>query len=328
MHSIVFHKAFFLSLLIMSKLSGMGQFAPPPGNEGTTAIHADSSVIEDWAMQVDVVRGYLNAADSGLGKVNHGEPLNAAGKANNQVVSLGDGGTATYSFDTPVVNGEGADFAIYENSFSDDFLELAFVEVSSDGQNFVRFPAVSRTQTDSQISSFGKIEATNIYNLAGKYRVLYGTPFDLSELADSSGVDIMNIRHIRIRDVVGSLSEDIASYDSEGNIINDPWPTEFNSGGFDLDALAVINNNNTLNSVTKIAGQPDIYPNPVTNNLIIDTKFSDCIIQIISANGTLVQDIHSDRSRMVIDMRRVETGLYFVRVINSEMIFSKKIVKK
>lgn len=327
MNLFLFHKVFFLSLLIMSKLSGMGQFAPPPGNDGPTAIHADSSAIKGWAEQVNIVRGYLNAADSSLGTVAHGQPVNATGKANNQVVSLGDGGTATYSFESPVVNGEGADFAIYENSFSDEFLELAFVEVSSDGEDFVRFPAVSKTQTDSQISSFGTIDATKIYNLAGKYRVFYGTPFDLSELADSSGIDIMNITHIKIRDVVGSLSEDIASYDSEGNIINDPWPTEFNAGGFDLDALAIINNT-TLNSVPKSVDQPDIYPNPVSNHLIIDTKFPDYRIQIMSVNGELVQNIRSDRSRIVIDMRRFEPGFYVVRVINSEMSFSKKIVKK
>ena len=31
-----------------------------------------------------------------------------------------------------------------------------------------------------------------------------------------------------------------ASYDSQGNIINDPFPTPFETGGFDLDAIGVI----------------------------------------------------------------------------------------
>jgi hypothetical protein len=38
------------------------------------------------------------------------------------------------------------------------------------------------------------------------------------------------------------LSENnYASYDSQGHQINDPWPTNFPTGGFDLDAVGVIN---------------------------------------------------------------------------------------
>jgi len=59
----------------------------------------------------------------------------------------------------------GFDFAVFENSFNDSFLELAFVEVSSDGINFVRFPATSNTQTDVQITGFGTIDPTYINNL-------------------------------------------------------------------------------------------------------------------------------------------------------------------
>ena len=44
--------------------------------------------------------------------------------------------------------------------------------------------------------------------------------------------------------VVKWLSEnDYASYDSQRHQINDPWPTAFDigTGGFDLDAVGVIN---------------------------------------------------------------------------------------
>ena len=38
------------------------------------------------------------------------------------------------------------------------------------------------------------------------------------------------------------LSEnDYSRCDSQGHQINDPWPTNFPTGGFDLDAVGVIN---------------------------------------------------------------------------------------
>ncbi|MEZ4890487.1 MAG: hypothetical protein R2779_08015 [Crocinitomicaceae bacterium] len=35
------------------------------------------------------------------------------------------------------------------------FSELGFVKLASDGTNFVRFPAISEIQTDTQIGGFG-----------------------------------------------------------------------------------------------------------------------------------------------------------------------------
>ena len=74
-----------------------------------------------------------------MGKASSGDTNSPLGKAGDgTILSLGDGGEATLTFSTPISNGQGADFAIFENSFSATFLELGLVEVSSDGQNFVR----------------------------------------------------------------------------------------------------------------------------------------------------------------------------------------------
>ena len=50
-------------------------------------------------------------------------------------------------------------------------------------------------------------KAIDINNLAGKYRALYGTPFDLEELSDYQAINIDSITHIRVIDVVGSIKE-------------------------------------------------------------------------------------------------------------------------
>ncbi len=239
-----------LWLLFLTPLAhAQGPFPPAAGQPGSTAIHKDDPSFKAWATGYEIKRGWVNMADTSLyvngsNKASYGHPSAALGVASGvstQVVSLGDGGSITLTFSVPVVNGPGFDFAVFENSFSDNYLELAFVEVSSDGQRFVRFPAVSLTPTNIQVGSFGSLDPTNLHNLSGKYRGGFGTPFDLNDLADSSGVNINNVRFIRVIDVVGSINPAFATYDAQGNKINDPFPTPFNSSGFDLDGIGLIN---------------------------------------------------------------------------------------
>lgn len=219
-----------------------GPYAPAAGQAGSTAIHMGDPSFVAWATGVEVVRGPMDLSNPGDGDASYGTAGNALGQAvgdSYDVVSLGDGGQATLTFDSPIYNGSGWDFAIFENSFSDTFLELAFVEVSSNGSEFFRFPSVSLTQTDTQVGGFGALDATNIHNLAGKYRQGYGTPFDLEGLAGTAGLDVNSVGWVRFVDVVGSIDDDYATYDSLGNKINDPWTTPFASSGFDLDAVGV-----------------------------------------------------------------------------------------
>ena len=114
------------------------------------------------------------------------------------------------------------------------------VEVSSNGTDFIRFPATTELLNSSQIGSFENMDATYFDNLAGKYIANYGVPFDLSELPDTSILDKQNITHIKLVDVIGTIDTAYASFDQFGNPINDPWPTNFASGGFDLDAVGII----------------------------------------------------------------------------------------
>jgi hypothetical protein len=91
------------------------------------------------------------------------------------------------------------------------------------------------------VDDFSLLNPTYLHNLAGKYRGEQGTPFDLGELPRDPKLDLGRITHVRIVDVVGSINPAWGSYDSEGRIIKDPFPTRFESGGFDLDAVGVMN---------------------------------------------------------------------------------------
>ncbi len=219
-------------------------FCGAVGTEGCTAIRFDSSIVAAWATGCTIVRGPVDITNPEGPKVHYGTDdagIGPASTSTTDAVSLGDGGTATLTFAEPIRNIAGPDFAVFENSFDDHFLELAFVEVSSDGVNFVRFPASSLTQTETQLS--GNLDPTLLNNLAGKYRVGYGTPFDLEELRGSAGLDINNVTHVRLVDVVGTIDPQYATRDHKGRIVNDPWPTNdtvYASGGFDLTGVAVL----------------------------------------------------------------------------------------
>lgn len=235
-----------LGFLVLSLLGGAAcaQFDGAVGTDGCKAIPCTDSRIVSWATGVELNLGPQDIAVSDSPLVSYKDFKEAIGACssddNLSVVSLGDGGTATLTFDRPIKNGPGPDFAVFENSFNDTFLELAFVEVSSDGVHFVRFAATSNTPIES-IGGMGSIDPTKINNLAGKYRSGWGTPFDLEELSGSENLDINNIRFVRIVDVVGTTDPVYATRDSHGNIVVDPYPTNSYSGGFDLDGVAVLN---------------------------------------------------------------------------------------
>ncbi|MFU8847657.1 MAG: hypothetical protein ACNA77_02920 [Opitutales bacterium] len=261
-------------------------FAPAAGQVGSTAVAKDDPAIVAWAT------GFTNVI-YGAGVASQWQtPVNALGPAvgdSFDVVSLGSGGEITLTFSQAIRDGDGPDFAVFENSFSDTFLELAWVEVSTDGIHFIRFPNFSYTEEPT-----GSIDATHIHGLAGKYRQGYGTPFDLQQLqlayaavlngTDSfapdyrqsllenfSEVDLDEIRYVRILDVVGDGNH----LDAQGFPIYDPYPTS-GSAGFDLEAIAVIHQ-------AELSG----IPQTIDFTEIGNQRFSDGSLQLeaVSSSG-------------------------------------------
>jgi hypothetical protein len=203
--------------------------------------------VQEWASSVvSFTRGPQDITNPNSPPASTGVASNALGSGGG-LVSLGDGGSITLGFTTPIANGAGADFAVFENGFVSGsgglaFLELATVSVSSDGVHFFEFPDVSLTQTTTQVGGFGLLDASNLYDLAGKYIAGFGTGFDLSELAGISPfLNVNDVIDVRITDVVGSINPQFGTRDSLGNLINDPFTTPGASSGFDLTGVGVIN---------------------------------------------------------------------------------------
>lgn len=300
------------------------QFSPEAGMPGSIAIHADSSTFMNWAKQCYVTRGpydIINMTDS---LASYGSPQDATDKADGNAVSLGDGGYAVLRFNPPISDGNGFDFAVFENSFDGHFLELAFVEVSSDSINWHRFDAVSLTPYNIQVLTFGTIETVKINNLAGKFRIMYGTPFDLSELHGISTLNTDSVCYVKITDAVGCVDQQYASYDSHGNIINDPYPTPFFTGGFDLDAAGVINEKPYGAETLIFDFDVKIYPNPVRNYLIIESS-SVFAYKLTDIAGSAV--ISGNSAGFVkAELSHCRQGIYFLTINTGKHSYKKKIV--
>ena len=247
--------------------SGIPGFVGPDGLGTVSSNNTMNPLFVDWATGF---QNYLPAP----GVLDQWQtPERALGPVSgvfDDIVSLGEltaeqiaaeaaPGEITLTFNSPLQNGEGPDFAVFENGFGFAdmgtlFAELAYVEVSTDGAHFLRFPSTSLTP--APVAPFGQLNPTQVYNLAGKHvnngvvlpddefvPTSWGTPFDLavlSELANTQSglVDLNDINFVRIVDIPGNG----AFMDTAGRPIYDSWPTPIpGSGGFDLEAVGVIN---------------------------------------------------------------------------------------
>ncbi|RYM36111.1 T9SS type A sorting domain-containing protein [Brumimicrobium glaciale] len=325
------NKYIFILLSTCSSLTFGQSYAPAAGEPGSTAIEYNNPIFVGWATNVEIERGFIDISDTtvyydGSNKATFGSPANAIGSASNittDCVSLGDSGIAIVTFDSPIFNGSGPDFAVFENGLSNTFLELGHVEVSSDGINYVRFPSHSETQTNTPIGSFGMLEPTYLHNLAGKYKVGFGTPFDLEELKDSLALDITHISHVKIIDVVGAL-DGSGTMDAYGNKINDPYPTPFASGGFDLNAVGVIHQYVVGLSTEEISF--NVYPNPSKG--IINIDFNDKEVKSLSIYNSLGKQVEqisvlNSTETLIFELPK---GVYFIHVQSADKVKSKRIV--
>lgn len=184
-------------------------------------------------------------------------PSNALGAPEGQglhagslhILDLGLEGSLTLGFDVELCDGPGADFIVFENAFYmagtlDAWAELAFVEVSTDGLHFARFPALFA-------GGPGLLPMGSARNLAGigpvhAHPVLRpwidprdpcqagGDAFDLADLRGDplvlgNLVDLSRIRFVRIVDIASGKERD-----PRGRVILD------SGSGADIDAVAVI----------------------------------------------------------------------------------------
>ena len=241
---------------------------------GVTALHLASLGVAPLSAQTKsifatrvVAQNTNNNAGGGIFKAQNalGAPSGgglAAGGTH--VHSLGVGGSLTLGFDVILTDGPGADLVVFENPFltgpgSSVFAEVIYVEVSSDGKQFARFPSYYYGLASSG-GSFAVSNVNMFRGLAGVCPVLAGSARhpkadpqdvvtgggDALDLADLKShplvikgvVKLAAIRFVRLVDVVAGKDKD-----SRGRVIQDPA-----AGSADVDAVAVIHHTQNLSS--------------------------------------------------------------------------------
>lgn len=225
-------------LLLFAGCAGAGAGSELPSAPAHMAgVALDSSSIGGWASEVLT----YNRGSDATGYSDTEKAIGPASGVATEVLVLGRGGSVTLTFEAPIADQQGAELAIFENGLgtADDlFAELAYVEVSSNGSDFVRFPASS--SRGEPVGAYDRIDSANYSGFAGLYPKGVGTAFDLAQLSEEPEViggvvDLTSIRYVRLIDVIGDGSQS----DPAGNPIYDPYPTT-GTAGFDLDGVAFL----------------------------------------------------------------------------------------
>ena len=220
-----------------------------------------------------------------------------------EVLSFGFGGEIIIgNSDNLIIDGEGADFTIFENVFKNPingrlFKEPAIVSVSKDGVNYTEFPY--------EFSSLEGCAGTHPTFGSADYcdsKVSGGDSFDLSEI----GMD--SIRYIKIKDITDQVKAN-----------QNHKYFDFSLSGFDLDALVI--HNYTAEAMSSVSA--DISEFYSINNSTISSFDASNTIQIYNINGILL-DEHSGIG--VFQYHDLQSGVYIMKISNSKGTAVEKII--
>ena len=134
---------------------------------------------------------------------------------------------------------------------------------------------------------------------------------------------------MRIVDVIGTINSSYCSYDSQGNRINDPYPTDFESGGFDLDGVAVMNENNIYASTESflVDKKFEVYPNPSKGIITMDFLGDENTpVGIFNFAGSLIWQGTATPGEQIDLTNYFKPGIYFVRLSDDSRSAQKLLI--
>lgn len=220
-----------------------------------------------------------------------------------EILSIGFGGEIIVgNSDNLIVNGDEADFTIFENVFKNPinnrfFKEPAIVSVSKDGVNYTEFPYdfESLEGCAGTHPTFGSADYCDS-------KVSGGDSFDLSEI----GMD--SIRYIKIKDIT-----DLVKADESHKYF------DFSLSGFDLDAVVI--HNYTAEAMSSVVANISKFYS-LSSGAISSLEVSNTI-QIYNINGILVAEY---LGLGVFEYHDLQSGVYIMKISNSKGTAVEKII--
>lgn len=229
---------------------------------------------------------------------------NVAEASESEVLSLGFGGEIIVgNTDNLIIDGEGADFTIFENVFKNPvngrlFKEPAIISVSKDGQNYTEFP----------------YEFSSLEGCAGTHPTFGNADYCDSEVSGGDSFDLADIgldsiRYIKIKDITDQV-----------NANQNHKYFDFSLSGFDLDALVIHSYiANVMSSV-----ESDISEFYTLSTCIVISHIASNSIQIYNINGILVAEYSGIG---VFQYQDLQNGIYIMKISNSKGTAIEKIIK-
>jgi len=128
---------------------------------------------------------------------------------------------------------------------------------------------------------------------------------------------------------VGDLHDRFARYDSQGHKINDPWPSPYWSGGFDLDAVGVIHQRGEVTGLPTFVRSEEsirVFPNPA--NSVVNVRFvkGDDFMHFNIELINLAGQILISSSNKQLNVSGIPNGLYILKISDGKNIQFKKIL--
>ena len=145
---------------------------------------------------------------------------------------------------------------------------------------------------------------------------------------------------------LSSKDENLVLADGFGNVIDNvhysnqpPWPNA-DGNGYYLELTDPLSDNSIASNWTASASKivsvgdaeytekPEVYPNPVTDNLIIESSGRIIILQLFNFQGSLLRQINVNSGIYTLDMRSYLQGMYLLEIFTVDGTFVHKIIKK
>jgi hypothetical protein len=125
--------------------------------------------------------------------------------------------------------------------------------------------------------------------------------------------------------VVGCIQPAYASYDSNNKIINDLWSTPFPSGGFDLDAVGVINQAPVGIGEEQKEDVKLYYANEKVFLKTLNIENKTCTVFDLS--GKFMKIFDSDKKIIELDLSDLEKGIYLLEVKSGNSTSRMKLLR-
>ena len=202
-------------------------------------------------------------------------------------------------------NGANVDTEIYNNIIINQHAWRGCITVESINQLFSDHNILNDKMSDSGDGSTITLAAWQALGL--DTNSLLADPLT-SIFIDPASNDYHILPGAQAIDTGTNLVNPIVSDDLDGNIR--PLGAAYEIGAYEYDATTLTH---IITSNTDIT----IYPNPFTDQLIVDGTFIDYQIKVFDEMGALVTDYTGVNPPLTIDLTTLGAGIYFISVQNT-----------